>query len=448
MIPISRIALQSEHDVVASRQVARQIAERIGFDVQDQTRIATATSELARNAQRYAHGGAVEIGVELEAAALRVVVTDRGPGIANVDSVLRGRYVSTTGMGLGLVGVQRLMGRFDLKTGPTGTVVSFEKDLPRRVRLDEAAVASLRAAFARDVAPDALAETERLNRELFRALDEIRAREGEVEQLSRELEETNRGVVALYAELDEQAAALQRASEAKSRFFSGMSHELRTPLNSIVSLARLLLDRVDGELSHEQERQVSLIRHSALELSEIVDDLLDLAKVEAGKVEVKTEDVHVHEVFGALRGALKPLVAQATVALSFDDASDVVLHTDRGKLTQILRNFVSNALKYTTRGEVRVWAESIGADEVRFAVRDTGIGIAAEDQERIFEEFTQIESPLQRRVKGTGLGLPLSRRLAELLRGRVRVESTLGQGSTFFLEVPRTWTPAAETGHV
>lgn len=435
---LGRVELRTEKDVVASRQLARKIAATLGFDTQDQTRISTAVSEVARNAQRYAKDGAVEFAVDDENGALEVTVRDRGPGIRELETVLRGRYISQTGMGLGIIGVQRLMDRFTIESSEQGTIVQFAKELGR-LPPDRATVQKLRDELRRDLDPNPMDELQRQNAELMRALDELRARQLELDELNRELEDTNRGVVALYAELDEKAAALQRASEAKSRFYSSMSHEFRTPLNSIISLSRLLLDRVDGDLAEEQERQVKLIQKSARELSEIVDDLLDLAKVEAGRVPVRVNEFTIAELFGALRGVLKPLVEKATVKLEFDEQNtELRLRNDDSKLTQILRNFISNALKYTEHGEVRVTAELVSDDRVRLTVRDTGIGIAQDDLERIFEEFAQIENPLQRRVKGTGLGLPLSRRLAELLGGSVSVESTLGKGSAFSVTVPRT----------
>jgi CheY-like chemotaxis protein/two-component sensor histidine kinase len=200
----------------------------------------------------------------------------------------------------------------------------------------------------------------------------------------------------------------------------------------------MLLDRTDGTLTAEQERQVGFIRKAADTLAELVDDLLDLAKVEAGKIEVHAAEFEVATLFGALRGMLRPMLVNESVALVFEDPDDLpLLYTDEGKVSQILRNFISNALKFTERGEVRVTARlSEERDAVAFSVADTGIGIASEDRERIFHEFTQIDSPLQRRVKGTGLGLPLCRKLAELLGGAVAVESTPGLGSTFTAVIP------------
>jgi DNA-binding response OmpR family regulator/two-component sensor histidine kinase len=244
-------------------------------------------------------------------------------------------------------------------------------------------------------------------------------------------------VVALYAELDEKADHLRRADEMKSKFLSNMSHEFRTPLNSMLALTRLLLDRTDGDLTGEQLRQVTLIRTAAQDLSDLVNDLLDLAKVEAGKIVVRATDFEVASLFGALRGMLRPLLVGDTVNLVFEDAANLpTLHTDEAKVSQILRNFISNALKFTEHGEVRVSARAEPPGFVTFSVADTGIGIPAADQERVFQEFTQLEHPMQARVHGTGLGLPLSRKLAELLGGRLGVTSQPGLGSTFFAIVP------------
>jgi len=227
--------------------------------------------------------------------------------------------------------------------------------------------------------------------------------------------------VALYAELDEKADHLRRADDMKTRFLSNMSHEFRTPLNSIQALTRLLLERSDGGLTSERTRQVEFIRKAAQDLTELVNDLLDLAKVEAGKTVVRPIEFEAANLFGALRGMLRPLLVNESVALVFEDTSSVpTLFQDEGKVSQILRNFISNALKFTERGEVRVSATFVDDEmAVAFSVADTGIGIAAEDQERIFHQFGQLENPLQRKVRGTGLGLPLTKKLVEILGGRL-----------------------------
>lgn len=258
--------------------------------------------------------------------------------------------------------------------------------------------------------------------------------------LRAELEETNQGVLALYAELDSQAEALRQASDLKSRFLSYMSHEFRTPLGSILSIARLLGDEFDGPLNAEQQRQIAFIRAAAGELSDMVGDLLDLAKIEAGRISISPAWFDMLDLFSALRGMFRPIVEGNDVDLIFEEPTGLPrLFTDDKKLAQILRNFISNALKFTLTGEVRVSARLENADEVRFAVTDTGIGIPAELQGTLFEDFSQIDSPLQKRLRGTGLGLALCKRFAELLDGRVGVQSEPGKGSVFYVVIPHAF---------
>ncbi|MCP3713309.1 ATP-binding protein [Paraburkholderia sp. CNPSo 3274] len=448
--PLLRIRLETAQDVVAARRRSRELAAALGFSPLDQTRIASAVSEIARNAFEYAGGGEVTFALESERSreALAVQVRDHGPGVRELEAVLDGTYHSPGGMGLGITGSRRLMDRFEIRSSAgVGTTVTMARDLPHE--RGEASCAELerivRELSARSpqegVHGDSLEELQQQNRELVTALDELRERQEELSRLTQELEATNRGVVALYAELDERAEELRRADMMKTRFLSNVSHELRTPLSSIRALANLLLNRLDGDLSVEQERQVKLILSSAESLGETVNDLLDLAKIEAGKTEVVPAWFEPADLFAALRTMLMPLLDTPHVTLEFGSTAGLPqLYTDEPKLTQILRNFVSNALKYTERGQIRVGAQCMpgAGDEERitFFVADTGIGIAPEHHQIIFEEFGQVQNRLQQRVKGTGLGLPLCRRLAALLGGEVGVESEPGVGSTFRLNLP------------
>ncbi|HEX6821778.1 MAG TPA: ATP-binding protein [Candidatus Sulfotelmatobacter sp.] len=450
-LPLLRMEIRHEHDVVLVRQRARQIAAALKFEAQDQTRIATALSEVARNAFQYAGGGSVEFQIEMSpAAALSITVRDKGRGIENLPEILNGKYVSRTGMGLGILGARRLMDVFSVESTSSGTKVVLGKNLPPQFSgLSKKGLDDLLAQINLQGPQNAYEELQRQNQELLRALDELRTRQLELAQLNRELDETNRGVVALYAELDDRADFLQRASELKSHFLSNMSHEFRTPLNSITALSQILLDRMDGELTEEQDKQVQFIKNSAQDLIDLVNDLLDLAKVEAGKVTIRPARFEVKTLFAALRGMLRPLLAQnSSVRLVFDDPDeDIDIYSDEAKLSQILRNFISNALKFTERGEVRV-VVSRGQDQtIAFQVSDTGIGIAAEDQERIFQEWTQVEGKLQKVAKGTGLGLPLSRKLAQLLGGDVSVSSEVGVGSVFTVKIPIQFHGDTEVSH-
>jgi signal transduction histidine kinase len=265
----------------------------------------------------------------------------------------------------------------------------------------------------------------------------LSAREADIIALREELDETNRGVVALYAELDDKATELREATELKSRFLSYMSHEFRTPLTSMSSITGILLSRMDGPLTPEQQKQVEFIRTSARELTDMVGDLLDLTKVEAGRVTIAPEWFEMVDLFSALRGMFKPIVASTSISLVFDEPrDDIKLYTDDKKLSQILRNFISNALKFTPEGEVRVTATLLPEERVQFAVTDTGIGIAAEHLPNLFDDFVQLDVRLQKRLRGSGLGLSLARKFATLLGGEVQVESELGKGSRFSVTLP------------
>src|ERR1700723_1199237 len=349
-VPIFHLTLRTERDVVQGRQRAREVAAELGLDNQDQIRLATATSEIARNAFRYARNGKVEFAVGLEEPqSLEVAVSDSGPGIANLEEILEGRYKSETGMGMGIVGTRRLMDEFAISTAPSGTTVRMVKHIARhQAILTQRTARDLNRRLLERTPDSPYEEIEQQNQELLKTLQELRARQDDLELLNHELEDTNRGVVALYAELDERADYLRRASELKTKFLSNVSHEFRTPLNSIISLARLLMDKLDGDLTDEQMKQVRYIESSARDLQEMVNDLLDLAKVEAGKLKIRTKVFEVQELFSALKGMLKPLLADNNaVELNFEDPVGLPpLRTDEGKVSQIVRNLISNALKF------------------------------------------------------------------------------------------------------
>ena len=333
------------------------------------------------------------------------------------------------------------MDGFRLDSSPgSGTVVAMTKALPRRA---PALTASAAAQVAEDLAqlapPSPVEELLRQNRDMIRALDDLRAREIELARLNRELEDTNRGVLALYHEIDERADSLRRASEMKTHFLSNVSHELRTPLTSILSLSRLLLDRTDGDLNEEQTRQVSYILRAARDLSGMVNDLLDLARIEAGREPIHLGEVDLAEFFGVLRGMLRPLLpAGSPVHLGLRRPLGPAQAGDRrGEARpgppqpRLQRPEVHRAGRGPGRRPSRCpagWSRSRSSD--------TGIGIAEGDIGRIFEEFGQVDGPLQRKSKGTGLGLPLARKLAVLLGGGLDVRSEPGVGSTFVATDP------------
>jgi signal transduction histidine kinase/CheY-like chemotaxis protein len=383
-----RITVSSEADVLRVANYSAALADALGLQPENRLGLVAAALHLATSSV-----DGVQFSIEREDPSVLAVRTQSGNGTTSVHT-------------------------FELPPG------SDRRTLPT---LEEVAC-----------------EGAKFSTTLLRDAEQARASHTLIRGLQSELEETNRGVLALYAELDDRAEKLRRADDLKSRFLSYASHELRTPLNGIIGLVRLLQSSKTRR-DPEEGKQLSFIRQAAEEMREMVNDLLDLAKVEAGKVTIEPSEFGLEFVFGALRGIFRPLLATDDVVLMFDDTSAVPsIHSDEAKVSQILRNFISNALKFTEHGEVRVWAQ-LEDDRVRISVRDTGIGIAPEHLGRIFEEYSQIDSPLQRRARGTGLGLPLCRKLAELLGGSIEVTSKLGSGSVFSLVLPRRY-DAAEPG--
>ena len=239
--------------------------------------------------------------------------------------------------------------------------------------------------------------------------------------------------------LQERNIELQKAADAKNRFLATMSHELRTPLNAIIGFTGTLLMKLPGPLTADQEKQLSTIRTSARHLLSLINDLLDLAKIESGKVEISLEPISCTDVIREVVGTLRPLAEKKGLELLVDlPEEDIVVHTDRRAMSQILINLSNNAIKFTDQGSILIALArhregKLTVNEI--SVSDSGCGIKPEDQSKLFQAFSQIDSSSTRRYEGTGLGLHLSQKLAELLGARITVRSTYGEGSTFALLV-------------
>jgi signal transduction histidine kinase len=241
------------------------------------------------------------------------------------------------------------------------------------------------------------------------------------------------------AELRQAKEAAEEASRAKSRFLANMSHELRTPLNAIIGFSEILKEQCFGELNPRQLKDVENILRGGRHLLHLINEILDLSKVEAGRMELEYTLFDVNAALSDVLATVKPLAAAKQIELVRPDATALPrIHADQKKLHQILFNLLSNAIKFTPEGGcVRVTAQW-HAPELCVAIADTGIGIAAGDQERIFHEFEQLDSSYTRSQQGTGLGLALTRKLVEMHGGRLWVESAgAGQGSTFSFVIPQ-----------
>jgi CheY-like chemotaxis protein/CHASE3 domain sensor protein len=326
---------------------------------------------------------------------------------------------------------------------------------------------ALRATKDRRDLRDALEETQRQAEELQTQQEELRVQNEELEQQSQTLQESQgrlenqqTELEQINAHLEEQTQAiarqrddlaraqadLQRASTYKSEFLANMSHELRTPLNSSLILAKLLSENHDGNLNAEQIKFAETIYSAGNDLLTLINDILDLSKIEAGKLDIRPEEVTLARLIEELGDVFRPIARDKGIELGVgvDAGAPATLVTDPTRLAQILKNLLSNALKFTERGGVTLRVRRDGRDGLAFDVKDTGIGIAPEQHEVIFEAFRQADGTTNRKYGGTGLGLSISRDLARLLGGELKLESAPGRGSTFTLTLPARIEGASE----
>ena len=355
-----------------------------------------------------------------------------------------------------------------LELGFFGATDADQRELLSRV--SESIAVAVRAAKDRQRLEELLQETQQQAEELQAGAEELRVSNEELEEQGRALRESQAHLEVQQSELeqinsqleeqtqllehqkDELAKAqvvlsarsdeLQRANEYKSEFLANMSHELRTPLNSTLILAKLLADNKDGNLTPAQVKFARTITSAGNDLLALINDVLDLSRIEAGKVELAPEQISVAAAVESLVKTFQPTAEQNHLRFSWvvEPGVPEQIETDPQRLGQILKNLLSNAFKFTEKGEVAMRVFSPQSGTVAFAVRDTGVGIAPHQQEVIFEAFRQADGSIHRKFGGTGLGLSISRDLAALLGGAISVQSALGEGSVFTLTVPQAFT--------
>ncbi|QVM85713.1 response regulator [Novosphingobium decolorationis] len=284
--------------------------------------------------------------------------------------------------------------------------------------------------------------------------EQLEAQQADLERSNAQLEEQTASLEAQRDELTRaqtrmraQAEELEQASRYKSEFLANMSHELRTPLNSLLIMARLLADNRGGNLNEEQVRYAQTIETSGNDLLTLINDVLDISKIEAGRIDLEARELPVEVLLAKLRDSFASAAADKRLALRITQSDDAPrnFETDPLRFEQIIKNFLSNAIKFTEKGEVALEVTKAPGDALAFTVRDTGPGIPEDQREAIFEAFRQADGGIARKYGGTGLGLSISRELASLLGGAITLESTQGEGSAFTLTVPRTFQPS-ETG--
>ncbi len=469
---ILTVALIEEADIVVARQRAREIARQLGFETQDQTRIATAVSEIARNAAMYASGGRVEFAfVTSSSPSLQIVVRDRGPGISDLDAVLEGRFRSTTGMGVGISGARRLMDRLDIVSEPgKGVVVTLDRRLPRGApAVTPAILRDTGRKLAASGGSDPHAEVRTQNQELLQSLAALEARQEEGERLNAELESTNRGVVALYAELDEKAQQLsalntsledrvaaavaecQHANdalrqsqkmEAVGQLTGGIAHDFNNLLQIVTGNLEIVSRRLGLTTDARVRRSLDNAMSGAQRAATLTQRLLAFSR----RQPLAPKPLDPNQLVEGMSDLMRRTLGEA-VSIHTKPALDLwIVEADANQLENALLNLAVNArdamppggtLTITTAnaiiGEADADEDTPPGQYVSLAVCDTGTGMSEATMARVFEPFFTTKEV----GKGTGLGLSMVYGFVKQSGGHLRIESSLGRGTTVTLYMPR-----------
>ena len=337
----------------------------------------------------------------------------------------------------------------------SATIAAAIRSAEFRAQLQKLLVETQRQAEELQVQSEELRVSNEELEEQSRALKESQARleqqQVEMEQTNSQLEEQTQELETQRDELEKansliqlRAKEVEQASRYKSDFLANMSHELRTPLNSSLILAKLLADNAEENLTPEQVKYAQTIQSSGNDLLNLINDILDLSKIEAGHVDIRPEPVSIERVINSLRHLFDPLADEKGLAFTFEVSPETpsVIETDPQRLEQILKNLIANAIKFTEKGSVSLSVRTLGDSRIAISVTDTGIGIAEDQQARIFEAFHQADSTISRRFGGTGLGLSISREVVRLLGGTLQLTSRPGSGSTFTVVIPQRYAGA------
>jgi signal transduction histidine kinase len=432
-VSVLSVAIARETDLLLARKRARQISQTLGLSAGDTTRITTALSEIARNAFEYAGGGVVLFSVASHAPdqqELVITVSDDGTGIADVNAVMSPEFQSRTGMGVGIRGSRALMDRFAItSTVGAGTTVVMGKHLPWSApTFGSADVARLADQLAKATDASPLGEMQAQNQELLQTLEELTKRNTEIERL---------GSLAAEAQLRAEAAqgVAERSLVVRERFMALTTHELRTPLNAIIGYMELLDMELSGALTEKQSDYFGRVQKAAKHLLGVTNDFLEMAKGDAGRLQVARHPGAARHVIGEASAFLAPQAAARDVTIRLSEATDRVMYLgDDHRVRQVLVNLLGNAVSFTPPGEVvEVTAELVSRAPAgteltegpwcAIRVADRGPGIPAEKLAFVFEPFVQLSSNGQPARKGSGLGLTISRQLARLMGGDLTAES-------------------------
>ncbi len=418
---IGSILIRNESDITRVRDRVRLAAREMGFDYVTQIKLTTAVSELTRNIYEYAGTGSITLlFVERDGSkGIKIVCEDNGPGIKNLDEIMTGRFQSKSGLGKGLAGSRRLLDEFIVESEPgQGTRVEgvkwFDHEQHMLKTLDE-----IRNLFFSASESSMVEELKAQNKELVRVLAELTESRRKVEQANRDLQDANE--------------KLKQVNEMKSRFISTIAHEIRTPINAVRGLVSVLARDRKDPLTTRQRETVERLEKSSTMLVRLVNDLLDLSRLQARKMLIKLQEFDAAEIIDSIHIALRQTAIDKGLSFTYEVNPGLGrIMSDPTKVAQVITNFASNAIKFTPAGgAVTIRAAKDAGGMWRIEVIDTGIGMTEEQVPLIFEEFRQVNISSPHHTGGTGLGLPISKRLVELMGGRIKVISAPVAGSTF-----------------
>jgi len=451
-------------DVETLLKNVKLICTKMGFSNLDSSKILTVISELSRNLYGHLSGGQIilELVRDETKFGIKIIFKIKDGSNKSFGNLFCGDFKSKNEIGIGLTGVKKLMDDFHIESNDNDTqiiMIKWIQSEKHTLSIQESSEISNEIAKISEsfkglsenhskegtlVDIEEIKNTHILVWNLINELEnELGNKNNLLKEIMEELEISNIEVMeailkqkSFLDQLDQANIKLKELDKLKSMFLASMSHELRTPLNSVIGFTSWILMGMEGELNEEQQRQLTMVKFSAKYLLDLINDILDISKIESGVVKLAIEKFEIAEVVTDVAKTVLPLVEKKGLKLIYDVSEGIILNSDKRRIKQILMNLVSNAIKFTDHGNVKIDVKLLNNKDLEVSVSDSGIGIKKEDMEKLFQPFQQVDMSSTKNYEGTGLGLYLCKKLLDLLHGDISIKSQFGEGSEFKFVVP------------